>query len=611
VQALRVGDKGQAERLAALAVQGDPQGFDVRTWQAQVLRALGKPQDAEEAFRKLTVETPAEPRAWFQLLMLQASQGKTAEAAATLEAMRARVKPETLAGRSPDLFWAYCYRAVGKLDQAVEACRAALRKEPASAAVFQAVVAFFDQTGLPRLRAEAVEMLQAVVDRDKENGWARRELAERLAARPNDRASWERALAIVGPEPRPDDQAADTFTRARVYAQSPVGGDRQKAIAILQKLADELPNDTAVQDQLARLLLADHRPAEARAHAAKAAESSQAGLDSIVAYAGALIALKDADAAAKQVERLEQIAPNDRPVLDLKVKLLTLQGKPAEAAAVLEKAFDGAADAADAQTFGETVALMLRDLGQPVAAERVARKLAAKGAQGRCTLAKILATRGGDHDQAAALLELEEAGKSDSVDAGTTALSVALTPKSDPRWLALADRFLTEAQKAQTAASDPRETLALLDKLTIVRHIQKRYPEEVALYQQMLALKPASPTFLNNLAWTLSEEMNNPREGIKWADEAIKALGPQPALLDTRGVVLTRLGRYDEAVHDLDAAVRATPSGSFLYHLARTYRKMNRPDDARSCRDRARAAGLTREQLQPSEQADWDAVMTL
>jgi uncharacterized protein HemY len=116
--------------------------------------------------------------------------------------------------------------------------------------------------------------------------------------------------------------------------------------------------------------------------------------------------------------------------------------------------------------------------------------------------------------------------------------------------------------------------------------------------------------FLNNFAWTLSEELNNPQEGLHWADEVIKSMGPQPALLDTRGMILCRLGRYDESVRTLDEAARATPAASFLYHLARTYHKMNRPDDARSYRDRARQAGLTRDQLQPSELADWDAVMT-
>src|SRR5262249_36720425 len=138
---------------------------------------------------------------------------------------------------------------------------------------------------------------------------------------------------------------------------------------------------------------------------------------------------------------------------------------------------------------------------------------------------------------------------------------------------------------------------------------QRRYDAEVAVYRAMLDRKPQNYQFLNNLAWTLSEELQRPQEGLKWADEALRRVGPQPALLDTRGVILTRLGRYEEAARDLEAAAREAPAGMFLYHLARTYRKMGRVDAARQCRDRAKQAGLTREQLQGGELADWDAVM--
>jgi tetratricopeptide (TPR) repeat protein len=74
-------------------------------------------------------------------------------------------------------------------------------------------------------------------------------------------------------------------------------------------------------------------------------------------------------------------------------------------------------------------------------------------------------------------------------------------------------------------------------------------------------------------------------------------------------VILTRLGKYDAAVRDLEAASQTLRDPSVLYHLARAYLKMGKPDEARKYRDRALEAGLGREQLQQSERADWDAVM--
>lgn len=611
MQALRSGDKGQAERLAALAVEGNPQGFDIRTWQAEVLRALGKPREAEAELQKMTTEKPAELNSWLQLLMLQASQGRLTEAAATVEAMRAHVKTDAYPNQNFDLVWAQCYRVAGDINQAAGFYLEALRKRPGDPVVFQGAILFFEQAGVPELKARAIDMLQAVYDRDKTNGWVRRHLAELLAGRVSDRASWERALAVIGPDTRPDDTADDQLCRARVYSQCPTVEDRRKALTILQKLAVELPAAATVHESLARLLLADQRPADALAHAARAAEGNQASPDAILLHADVLLAMKDNEDAARQLARLDRVDPGSLPVANMKAKLLALQGKPAEAAAVLEKAFDARIAMPDAIEAGDMVVSLIRSLGQDEAAERVARKTAGLGPRGRYVLAKQLAVRG-HHDKAAPLIE--EAGKADPAAAAITALALALETKADPRYLAMADRLLDQALKAQPGSDDPKEKRARLDlmeKKALVRHVQRKYPEEIALYQAMLAEKPLDLLFLNNMAWTLSEEMNNPQEGLKWADEAIQKVGPTPAVLDTRGVILARLGRYDEATRSLEAATRAAPLAStYLYHLACTYHKMHRPDDVRTCRDRARQAGLKRDQLQPSELADWDAVMT-
>ena len=610
MQALRAGNRGQAERLAALAVQGNPNGFDVRTWQAEVLRALGKPKEAEAELRKLTAENPGDLNSWLQLLMLLASQGRKAEAAATVETMRTSIKTDAYPAQNFDLVWAQCYRVAGNINRAVEFYNDALSKHPNDPTVFQGAILFFDQTGRPDLKTRAIDLLQAVYDRDKTNGWIRRHLAELLASRAGDRASWERALAVIGPDTRPDDTADDKVCRARVYALSPAADNHQKALGILQALVVELPESAPVHEALARLLAADRRPADALPHAAKAAEGDRANPDAIFVYAGVLFALKDAGGAAAQLARLEQIDPRGLPVVELKAKVLALQGKPAEAVAVLEDTFNAHAGSPDAMDVGDAVVSLIRGLGQPEAAERVARKMAALGSRGRCVLARQRALRG-HHDEAATLLE--EAARTDPATAANTALTLSLEPRPEPRYLDLAERFLGQAAKTQATSDDPREKqvrLDLMEKQALVRHLQRRYPEEVALYRAILAEKPTNLMFLNNFAWTLSEELNNPQEGLHWADEVIKSMGPQPALLDTRGMILCRLGRYDESVRTLDEAARATPAASFLYHLARTYHKMNRPDDARSYRDRARQAGLTRDQLQPSELADWDAVMT-
>ena len=161
----------------------------------------------------------------------------------------------------------------------------------------------------------------------------------------------------------------------------------------------------------------------------------------------------------------------------------------------------------------------------------------------------------------------------------------------------------------QQATSSGTPTFDLLEKTSLLRHFQGRYNDEVAAYSAMLQQNPSNYNFLNNMAWTISEEMNRPEVGIKWADDALRRAGIQPRILDTRGVILTRLNRLDEAINDLEAAFQGMPSASVAFHLARAYKLKGRTQEYIKARDRARQAGLIRSQLQRSEQAEFDGIM--
>ena len=104
----------------------------------------------------------------------------------------------------------------------------------------------------------------------------------------------------------------------------------------------------------------------------------------------------------------------------------------------------------------------------------------------------------------------------------------------------------------------------------------------------MLSLNPENYLFRNNMAWTLSEDLNRPEEGLKQANEAYLRIGWRPDLLDTRGVIEIRLGRLDDAIKDLEEAATALPAGSVYFHLARTFQKKGRMAELpRLHRDRA------------------------
>jgi len=595
--ALRGGDKGRAERLAALAVRGDPRGVDARVWQAEVLRSAGKPDEAEAALRELTGRRPDEPAPWLQLLMFQVGRKQTAAALATVEQIKARVDSPR-----PELLWAQCYRAAGDAGKAAEFYRKALDRWPDDPAVLDASVGFLEQSG----RAdEAVAALRSALRRDPADGRSARKLALLLASRPGDGPAWREALSLVGPGPRPDDRADDLLARAGVYALGPEPGHRRQAVAILGALLGDLPELAEGHEQLARLLFAAGDAAGARAHAEKAAAGDGAGADAALFYASVLLALGDAAGAGRQLDRLAAVDPDGLPVAELRARVLAARGKAAEGASALEKAYDDHAGGPDAAALGDKMVRLLTALNQPEAAERVARKAAGAGPVGKCLLAELLAARGAA-DEAAGLLRAAAADPSPTAAAAAeaTALNLAARPGADARWLDLSERL--DAGAPSTAAAEDYEALR---RRASLRHLQHRYAEEVEVYRAMLALRPADSQFLNNMAWTLSEDLGRPVEALDRADEALAKAGARPAVLDTRGVILTRLGRLDEATRDLETAAREQPTGEVYFHLARAHLKSGRAGEARKFRDLARRAGLSRDQLQPSEQADWAPVM--
>ncbi|GAC1465098.1 MAG: hypothetical protein NVSMB9_04370 [Isosphaeraceae bacterium] len=593
VKALSMGNKGRAEQLVAQAVAGDPQGLDTRVWQAEVLRALGKPEDAAAALEVLIAQQPGKPTPWLQLLMLQISQRQTAKAAETIAKMRAQVVVDR-----PELLWAQCYRALGDIDKAGELYNEALRRWPNDPAVLSSAVTFYEQIGRQN---EAEEALRGILRRDPTNGWATRKLALSLASRSGNRATWEEAVHLVGADPRPDDVPDDLITRASVFALSPDPAHRKKAVAILEGLLVNLPDRTKVHEQVARLLFASGDLARARDHAAKAAEGDKPDPDSILFYAGLLLTSNEIKAAEEQLTRLQAIDPDGLPVVELKARVLSAKNQGAEAAKLLEQAFNDRFATSDAVAVGEKMIALLATLNQPDAADRIAHRIAEISPRGRCVLAQWL----GGHakaDEAVALLE-EVAMKGEPARASLVALNLATEPKADSRWLELADRFLQQAGKGAPPSLERLQATALL------RHLQRQYDKEITVYNTIRNFKPTDHTYLNNMAWTLSEEMNQPEAGLKSVDEAIALTGRQPQMLDTRGVILTRLARLDEAIRDLEDAANGLHDPSVYYHLARAYQKKGKLDESRKYRDLARKGGLAPEKLQRSEMADWDTVM--
>jgi tetratricopeptide (TPR) repeat protein len=592
------GETDKAEQMVDQMMQGNPQSLDAAIWKVKVLNTLGKPEEAEKFLVNMVRGQPDNASIWIQLLMFQASRNEGDKARATLAQMRQRLKPER-----PELLWAACYRALNMRMEADDEFAAATAKWKDEPGVLQVAIDYYETTGRPE---QAEPLLRHLLEIRPGFDWARRRLALNLSARPNNTAALAEAMGLVG-APSPGESPDDRKLRAVVFSRSEDPRRRNEAIGILETLAAEVPGPerARLHETLARSLAASSEQAKASGdkgradadraralgHSAKASGAEGAPADMILFHAALLLQGGDIPGAEKELARLEKTDPKALPTVELKARILHAKGDDTAVDDLIQGAFQARKAAPDALTVGINLLKLLMALKRSEAAERLGGDLAALSPRGKIAFAEFLAGRGKAKE---AVAQLEAASKSGGAAEAARA-TTALANELGGEWVGQADGLLSLALKSQP------DSLDLLLAQAFLRHLKGDYKAELAIYDGILSKNPTNYLFLNNMAWTLSEEMGRPQEGLQRVDEGIKRVGRLSHLVDTRGVILLRLGRVAEAIKDLEDAVVMLPSAAIYYHLARAYKLAGREADFEKYRDRARKAGLKPAQLQPSE----------
>ena len=78
-------------------------------------------------------------------------------------------------------------------------------------------------------------------------------------------------------------------------------------------------------------------------------------------------------------------------------------------------------------------------------------------------------------------------------------------------------------------------------------------------------------------------------------------MGPNSDILDTRAVVLTSLGRYKQAIQDLELSVTDNPTASKYFHKADAHLRAGENKNAVEAWEKAEASGLGRDALNRME----------
>ncbi|MGW8190791.1 DUF3857 domain-containing protein [Sphingomonas hankookensis] len=154
------------------------------------------------------------------------------------------------------------------------------------------------------------------------------------------------------------------------------------------------------------------------------------------------------------------------------------------------------------------------------------------------------------------------------------------------------------AQVAQTRAEtgDLKGAVALLDERIALGGESRPFlrqmkasvlgefgnPQEaVAFYDTLIAEKPGSPTLLNGRCWTKGTRNIMLDTALKDCTKAIELSDDTLAALDSRALVWYRMGRYSEALADLDTVLAANPDmAASRYVRAAVLKAMQRDGEA-------------------------------
>lgn len=210
----------------------------------------------------------------------------------------------------------------------------------------------------------------------------------------------------------------------------------------------------------------------------------------------------------------------------------------------------------------------------------------------------------------------------------------ATLTENDPRVFLECAKLLHEFGRKEEAltyldqAADLEEdTPAALSQRAQLLQIWGEHDRAIAIYEEIDRQSRASgipdrSVALNGLAYARAVANQDVEQGLKEIDEALALYrntdGMRDAMLDTRGFLYYRAGKYDEALRDLDQAVQGMSayaeslppraprpplntgdaSGSIelqqfnvavmLYHRSLVLDKLGRTDDAKRDFDRAR-----------------------
>lgn len=603
------GNVQRALRLAAAEVQRTPQDAFGHLRLGQLL-ALDLPTNADARQRRLDEAdselkralelAPRDSRVWSALLAFYHSTGQAELAHQTLAHVAG---DDFLDDHDKPFFLAQGYALVGDDEQARKYYLSAVAANPDRLGVLLQAGDFFFRSE----PARAEKYLRHAIQLAPGEPVAARKLAALIALRSTTEKEmgevWQ-LLDAHSSQGMPD--VADQRLRAVLLLRRGGSKSRQRAQQVLESLVvagSQAPLDRLL---LARLYEAQGQIEKAREHLETLVQVSKPDPAHLAAYADHLLGAAEKDPAAARLgqilDQLSELEPESKSfrTLGLRARWLKLADRGGEVPALVDRFLDQQRSSADKA--GKTQRLLLagglyETLDLQPQAEHCYRQAVELSPRAYRPLATWLAR----HQRSAEAVELcRRAAGDDRSAAPAVALAAVLAVGSAaPEQSAAAEPVLAEA-----LAKHPDDR-ALMFEVATLRLLQHDDEDAERLLRRFLHLDPRNVPAMNNLAMILAERREGAAEALELVERAMAIAGAQSELFDTKGWVMLEQKRFPEAETNFQEALAMPPdSPRYRFHLALSYQRQGKQDDAQAMLERALADNLASELLSPKEREE-------
>ena len=577
-------------------------------FRANWLQMNGKRAEAILAFEKATTLAPTSPDNWIGLIAAQASAGDMASAKTAYQKAETALTAAVASFQNRADLPAVLGRAQEILGENLAAERIyldGLKTHADEPGLIRALAELYLRTSqLPAADAQCERLIKTNAP-DVQRRWARRTLAANKVQRPDGYSQLPSALALLDENLKSGTNPEDVRAKAFALTVDPFRRAEAKKLIEDSVTQDPLPLEDSAK--LAMLYFQEGN-ANAAENTLRLATRGPVSLNYLVLLHQMQVQANKKDAARQTLDRVREMAPKTWPAISEEARYKA-KFEDKKLAAKGPLAFAAANEPAMLLSL---VGPLLVDIGCTAEAEEVYRRAAdTTKLPNRFLGLALFYIQTGDQMKAIATIRGIDDKEITVPQRGQlykNAVAMRVRPNVPAAERAEWDRTILDVSKwiDEQAALAPKDSQWVLAQ-AMVFESREQYDDAIRAYEKTLASEPNQVVALNNLAVLLILHRNDatPRP-TELIEKAIARVGPQPYLLDTRAMARTATGKFEDAVADVNAALRYAQKPVYGFHALLAEEKAENRVKMNEFRDLAIRYGIKKNLLHPKEWPDYD-----